>query len=170
MKQKDTVLLVGLGLVAFFYFRKQFARFDVGAAAVSSLRLEGGGVRINVKLPIINRSNIAVPVSGFLGILLYNGQQIGTTVLTQPITIQPRAVATPEFGTTVSISSVLTSTPLLSLLNSLSKKYLGFSLPGIPADAALDPNALAKYMNGLRLKGTLYAAGASIDIDQALTA
>jgi hypothetical protein len=25
-------------------------------------------------------------------------------------------------------------------------------------------------MNGLRLKGTLYAAGASIDIDQALTA
>jgi hypothetical protein len=169
-KNTRTLLIVGLGAGLLLYFRRQFARFDVGSASVSSMKLQGGGVRINVRLPIINRSNIAVPVSGFLGILTYQGQQIGTTILNQPLTIQPRGVAYPEFGTTVSIASVITSTPLLSLLNSLAKKYLGFALPGIPSDAALDANAIDKYLGGLRLRGTLYAAGVSIDIDQNLSA
>jgi len=159
-------ILVG-GLL--WWLMRQSGRVDVGTPAISSLRLEGGGVRINLRLPIINRSNIAVPIQGFLGVLLYNGSQIGTTTLTAPTIVQPRAVSEPEFSTFVSVASVLTSTPLLSLLNSLAQKYLGVSIPGIPANTPTDSNSLQKYMSGLRMRGTLYAAGLALDIDEQLT-
>lgn len=170
MKQKNRWLFWIAGGALVYYFIRQTKRFDVGTASVSSLRIAGGGVQINARLPIINRSNLSVPIQGFLGALLYNGQQIGTTTLKAPVTIAARSVGTPEFLATVSIASVLTNTPLLSLLNSLSQKYLGFSIPGLPSDAPLDPNALQKYLGGLRLRGTLYVGGVSVDIDQALTA
>lgn len=169
MKRNTTIaLILGGGLI--WYFFRQTRRFDVGAASVSSLKIKGGNVQINVRLPIINRSNLSVPIQGFLGTLFYNGQQIGTTTLFSPVTISPRSVGAPEFSALVSIASVITNTPLLSLLNSLSQKYLGFSLPGIPSDTPLDINAMQKYLGGLRLRGTLYVGGVSLDIDQALTA
>lgn len=162
-----TLLLIG---GAIWWLMRQSGRVDVGQPAITSLRLEGGGLRINLQLPIINRSNIAVPIQGFLGVLLYNGAQIGTTTLAQPTTVQPRAVSQPEFSTFVSLASVLTNTPLLSLLNTLAKKFLGVSLPGIPANIPTDSANLAKYMGGLRMRGTLYAAGLALDIDEQLTA
>lgn len=162
-----TALVIG-GIAWWLY--RQSGRVDVGTPAITSLRLEGGGVRLNLALPIINRSNIAVPIDGFLGILQYNGQQIGTTTLAKPITVGPRAVSQPEFSTFVSLASVLTSTPLLSLLNTLAQKHLGISLPGIPSDTPTDTGSLAKYLGGLRMRGTLYVSGIAIDIDEQLTA
>lgn len=170
MKAREVLMWGGLIGVGFLLLRQQLGRFSVGNPSIDSLRLEPGGVLINVKLPIVNRSDIAVPISGFIGVLTYNGTQIGTTYLNQATIIQPRSVSAPVFGTHISMLSVLTSTPLLSLLNSLAQKYLGISIPGIPANKPLEGDAIAKYLGGLRLTGTVYAANLSIDIDKPLTA
>lgn len=154
---------------ALWYLTTQTKRVDIGSASISRLKLEGANVRINVKIPIINRSDFPVPISAFLGSLLYNGTQIGITTLVAPTNLVGRGVSTPEFTTVVSIASVLTSTPLLGLLNTLAKKYIGVSIPGMSSEEVIDANTLPKTLAALRIRGTLYVGGLGIDIDQSLS-
>lgn len=169
MKTKPVVIALLAG-VAIWYLVTQTKRVDIGAASISRLKLEGGGVRLNIKLPIINRSDFPLPVSGFLGRLLYNGVEVGTVQQIAPVTLAPRAVSVPEFTTLISFLGVATSTPLLGILNSLAKKFLNVSLPGIPSDAVLSAGQLTQALGALRIQGTLYAGAVGININQPLTA
>jgi len=169
MKAKPIVIALVVGGVL-WYLLTQTKRVDIGAASISRLKLEGGGLRLNVRLPIINRSDFPVPVSGFLGRLLYNGLEIGSLQQVAPVTLAPRAVSTPEFTTVISFLGLATSTPLLGLLNSLAKKLLNVSLPGIPSDQVLTGSALTQALGALRVQGTLYVSGIGIDINEPLTA
>lgn len=168
-RNRNILILAGVGL-ALWYFTTQSQRIDVGSASISRLKLEGGGIRININLPIINRSDFPVPVSGFLGRLLYNGAEIGTVQQTAAAQLTPRAVTNIEFTTVVSFIGVLSSTPLLSILNSLAQKYLGTSLPGIPSTTPVDGAALNAALSALRIQGTLYVGSLGIDINEPLTA
>lgn len=163
-----TIAIVAVVGIALWYFTTQSRRLDIGAAAVSRIKLEGGNLRINVKIPVINRSDFSVPISSFLGSLLYNGSPIGITQLVAQTTLPGRSQSFLEFSTLVSLLSVATSTPLLSLLNTLAKKFLNISIPGIPAPA-LDVNTLPAMMKAMRIRGTLYLGAVGFDIDEALT-
>ena len=166
-KTTKTILIIGVVGVALWYFTTQARRVDVGAAAISRLRLEGANLRINVKIPVINRSDFPVPISGFLGNLLYNGAPIGTTTLVSQATLQGRSQTTLEFSTSVSLLGVATSTPLLNLLNSLAAKYLSISLPGLPTTTqGVD---LVNAINAIRIRGTLYLGAVGFDINEPLT-
>ena len=168
-KSTKTILVVaavGLGL---WYFVSQSRRIDVGAASVSRLKLEGGGVRLNIQLPIINRSDFNVPVSGFLGRLLYNGAEIGTVQQVAGATLLSRRTSILEFTTLISYLGVATSTPLLGILNSLAQEYLNISLPGIPNDTPTDASVLTTSLKSLRIVGTLYVGQVGIDINEPLT-
>lgn len=169
MKTKPVVIALVVG-VALYYLVTQTKRVDIGAASISSLKLAASGVRINIRLPIINRSDFPVPVSGFLGRLLYNGIEIGSVQQLAPVQLAPRAVTVPEFTTTISYIGVATSTPLLGILNTLSKKFLNVSLPGVPTDAVLTAGGLAQALSALRIQGTLYVGQIGIDINEPLTA
>lgn len=169
MKAKPIVIALVVGGVL-WYLLTQTKRVDIGTASISRLKLEGGGLRLNVRLPIINRSDFPVPVSGFLGRLLYNGLEIGSLQQVAPVTLAPRAVSTPEFTTVISYAGLLTSTPLLGILNSLAKKYIGVSLPGIPSDQVLTAGELTNALSALRIQGTLYVGSLGIDINESLTA
>lgn len=169
MKLDAKKIVIGGAVIALlWYFLTQSKRVDVGAAAISRLNLEGANLRINVKLPIINRSDIPVPITGFLGSLLYGDAQIGTTTLTGQGTLAGRSQTALEFTTVVSLLSVALSTPLLSILNALAKKYLNVALPGVPADP-LDANTLPNAVKAIRIRGTLYLGALGIDIDEPLT-
>lgn len=166
-KKVKTILIVGVAGIALWYFITQARRVDLGAASISRLKLEGANLRINVKIPIINRSDFPVPVSGFLGNLLYNGAPIGTTTLVSSATLEGRSQTQLEFSTVVSLLNVATSTPLLSLLNTLAAKYLNISLPGLPTTTnAVD---LVTALKAVRIRGTLYLGAAGFDIDEPLT-
>lgn len=169
MKTKQVVITAAVGLLL-WYLVTQTQRFDIGAASVSRLKLETGGIRINVKLPIINRSDFPVPVSGFLGRLLYNGVEIGSLAQVAPVTLTPRSVGIPEFTTVISYAGLATGTPLLALLNTLAKKLLGISIPGIPNTEVLDGTTLPKMLSAMRIVGTVYVGSIGIDINQPLTA
>ena len=169
MKTKQVIIAAGVGLLL-WYLVKQSGRFDIGAASISRVKLEGSGLRLNVKLPLINRSDFSVPVSGFLGRLLFDGLEVGTVTQTAPVTLAPRAMGIVEFTTVISYVGILTSTPLLALLNSISKKILDLSIPGIPDTQVLNAGELTKMLSRLRIQGTVYAGKLGIDINQALTA
>ena len=165
-----TILITGAVGLALYYLVTQTKRIDVGAASISRFKLEGSGVRLNVKLPIINRSDFPVPVSGFLGRILYNGIEIGNLSQVAPVTLQPRSVSTPEFTTKISYLGVATSTPLLAILNTLAARYIGFSLPGAGSVEVLDASVLTNALKSLRIQGTLYVGQFGVDIDEPLTA
>ncbi len=169
-KRAKTILIVGVVGVALWYLVTQTKRFDIGAASVSKIKLEDSGIRLNVKLPIINRSDFPVPVSGFLGRLLYNGSEIGSLSQVAPVTLAPRSVGIPEFTTVISYVGLATGTPLLALLNTLAEKVLGTSLPGIPNAEILDASTLTKMLSAMRVVGTVYVGGVGIDINQPLMA
>jgi hypothetical protein len=165
-----SIILIALVGGAIWYFTTQSKRVDIGSATISKLKLEGANLRINVNLPIINRSDFSVPISGFLGSLLYNSVPIGTTQLVTPTTLQSRGQMSLEFTTVVSIISVITSTPLLTMLAALAKRFLNVSLPNIPVVKPLSPDKLSNELKLLRINGTLYVGGLGIDINQPLTA
>lgn len=169
MNRRNILIALAVG-GTLWYLVTQTKRVDIGAASISRLKIEGSGVRINIKLPIINRSDFPVPVSGFLGRLLYNGVEIGSVQQTAPVQLAPRAVTIPEFTTVISFIGVATSTPLLGILNTLAKKFLNISLPGIPSDQVLTAGALTQALGALRIQGTLYVGQIGIDINEPLTA
>lgn len=169
MNRRNLFVALAVG-GALWYLVTQTKRVDIGAASISRVKLEGSGVRLNIKLPIINRSDFPVPVSGFLGRLLYNGVEIGSVQQVAPVQLAPRSVTIPEFTTIISYIGVATSTPLIGILNSLAKKFLNISLPGVPSDQELSATALLQALGALRIQGTMYAGAVGIDINQPLTA
>lgn len=163
MKQKQIFLAVGVGL-ALWYFTAQSKRFDIGSAAVTGAKLTGSGIRLNISLPVINRSDFDIPITGFLGQLLFRGSQVGTIQQVASVTLPARSQSAIQFTTTISFLGALG--PLLPLLNSLAKKYIGVSLPGV----VVDPNAPLPALSDLRIMGTLYVNAVAVDINQSLTA
>lgn len=169
MKVSKRTIFIGVAVgVALWYLTTQTRRVDIGAAGISWIGREGANVRINVRIPVINRSDFPVSITGFLGALLYNNSQIGTTTLVSQTTLAPRSETSLEFSTVVSILSVATSTPLISILNALAKKLLGVSIPGLPAET-IDANTLPAALKALRIRGTLYLGAVGIDINEPLT-
>lgn len=168
MKRGKTLVIIAAVGVALWYFTTQSKRLDIGAASVSSVKLQGGNLRINVRIPVINRSDFSVPVSNFLGSLLFNAAPIGTTQLVSQTTLPGRSQSFLEFSTSVSLLSVATSTPLLGILNALAYKYLNISLPGMPVTMPT-PEQLPALLKSLRIRGTLYLGAVGIDINEPLT-
>lgn len=168
MKTKNVVLAIGIGLLI-WYLVTQTKRFDIGTATISAMSFTGSGIRINVKLPIINRSDIPVPINGFLGRLLYEGAEIGGLSLVQPITIAARSVSVPEFSTTISYLGLALGTPLLRLVNTLLKMLTGVSIPGIPDSEVVNVNTVPALLRAMRVQGTIYVNNVGIDINQPLS-
>ena len=152
-------LVVGLVAVAFWYFSKQSTRFDIGGPSLSKLALEGSGIRINVKIPILNRSDIAGEVQGFLGQLYYGANALGVIQLRQPTPVPARSSSNPEFTMLLNYGSL--GLELVSVLSNL----LGIELPG---GSPPDPNTPKVDITKFRIQGTLYLSGLSVDINESL--
>ncbi len=95
-------LLVG----AVYWAMRQAGRVDIGSASLSKFRLEKNGIRINVKIPVLNRSDIGTKITGFLGSLRYKNNILGNITLVSQIEIARRASAEPEFSTLITYGSV----------------------------------------------------------------
>lgn len=131
---------------------RQTRRLDIGAATPSLLRLESGGIRINVKIPILNRSDFSATVQGFLGQLLYGSNNpIGTLTLTRQTAIPARGTAEPEFSVLVPYGSVA-----MEVYDILS--------------AGASGGAQLVRWNDFRVRGTLYVSDLAIDIDEPIFA
>jgi len=159
--KKNALLLVAIGAGIIWYFSRQFRRFDIGAAGVSQVKIEGGGIRIRVKIPVLNRSDIASTIDGFLGALYYGSNQLGTVTLTRPTKIEARNAASPEFEVLLGYANIATElAPIVS-------KWLGISLPGFPPPPT-NPSQPAVDLSKFRIIGTLYVGALSIDINQSV--
>lgn len=99
------LLLGGIGYAA-YYLLTQSRRFDVGSAYVSGISIAGGGVKLNVKVPILNRSDLALRITGFLGQLRYKGSAVSDIELAQETEIESFKKSDVEFTTIITASSV----------------------------------------------------------------
>lgn len=159
---KNTLLVLAfVGLVGLFLF-KQSVRIDVGSPSVSFLQLAGDGIRINVKLPILNRGNLQYPIQGFLGQILYGATALGNVTLKQPITIPARSSAEPEFQALINWGAIasesFTTLQSAGVIDWLKSKI------GLGDPSKIKPMS----WNVFRIRGTLYVGGVSVDIDQPL--
>lgn len=152
-------LLVALVGGIIWYFTKQTGRFDIGAPTLSKVGLEGSGIRINVKIPILNRSDISGEVQGFLGQLLYGTNALGTIQLKTPVVIPARSTSNPEFTMVLSYFSL--GMEMLTVFSNL----LNIQLPGGPPP---DPTQPKIDVSKFRIMGTLYLSGVPIDINESL--
>lgn len=157
MNRKFVTFGIIAGIV--WYLSRQAVRIDVGSPSISFLKLAGAGVELNVKLPVLNRSDFNYTVQGFLGQFLFNGDPLGTITLNQPIQIPAHGTSSPEFSTTIGYAAIV------GPLSALIQKTLGFPVPGV---APVDPAAKPPSLSMLRVKGTLYVSDLSIDIDEPL--
>ena len=165
MAKEGKNLLFTLGIVALvgFYLFRQSVKIDIGSPSVSFLQVAGDGIRINVKLPILNRGAIAYPIEGFLGQLLYGGAALGNVTLKTPVQIPARGTAAPEFVALVDwgalASEVYSALQTAGVINWLLSK-IGLATP-VPGTSVT--------WKDFRVRGTLYVGGIAVDIDQSLT-
>ena len=152
MKKGLIVLLIAGGV---WYFSKQAQRIDIGGAALSRLKFDKGGIRLNIKIPVLNRSDISAKLEGFLGSLQYKGNILGNISLIQPIEIPRRSPAEPEFTTLLTLGSIAGE-----LWTFLQNKVL--------KSGTADPKAAAVNIREFRVVGTLYVSGLAIDINEPL--
>lgn len=152
MKKGLIVLLIAGGV---WYFSKQAQRIDIGGAALSRLKFDKGGIRLNIKIPVLNRSDISAKLEGFLGSLQYKGNILGNISLIQPIEIPRRSPAEPEFTTLLTLGSIAGE-----LWTFLQNKVL--------KSGTSDPKAAAVNIREFRVVGTLYVSGLAIDINEPL--
>jgi len=116
IKTTTLLLLAGLGYLA-YYLTSQGGRFDIGNPFLSAIKFEGSGIRINIKLPILNRSDLSLRITGFLGQLLFNNSVIGNISLAQPTEISAFNQNEVEFTTLLSYTGVaMEAWPILSNL------------------------------------------------------
>jgi hypothetical protein len=160
MKIKKLLPWLLVGYAAYWVFT-QSRRIDVGTASISRVKLEGGGVRINLKLPILNRGNIRATVQGFLGQIYYGPNPIGVVTLVQPTVIEPNAVSQPEFTALLSYASVG-----MEIASVILDRY---GIPGVtpPPDAGAGTSQPVR-LEDFRIRGTLRVADIAIDIDQTI--
>lgn len=148
-------------VVAYFawWFLSQSRRIDIGTAAVSRVKLEGGGIRINLKLPIMNRGDLRATVQSFLGQIYYGPNPIGVVTLVQPTVIEPNAVSQPEFSTVLSYASVG-----MEIAGILMDRY---GIPGvIPPPTDTGSGTPPVRLEDFRIRGTLRISDVAIDINQ----
>lgn len=167
MSDKGKNMLFGLaivGLVAFFLL-KQSVRIDVGTPSVSFLQATGNGLRIIVKLPLLNRSDLTYPIEGFLGQLYFQGSALGTVMLKQPVKVPARSSGAPEFVAEISWGSLGTQAYDLldqtGVVDWLAKKI------GLPTGSNTPATKPINWTD-FKIKGTLYVGGVAVDIDQKL--
>lgn len=151
--KKGLIILLIAGSV--WYFTKQAARIDIGSASLSRLKFDKGGIRVNIKIPVLNRSDLSAKLEGFLGSLQYKGNILSNITLIQPIEIARRSAAEPEFTTLLTLGSIAGE-----LWTFLQTKVLN---PG-----TIDPKTSAVNVREFRVVGTLYVSGVSIDINEPL--
>ncbi len=151
------IIALVIGVVA--WVTRQAARVDVGSASLSKFRLEKNGIRINVKIPVLNRSDISTKVTGFLGSLRYQDNILGNISLVHPLEIPRRASAEPEFSTLISYGSVAAEVwaILQKRLQSGSSTNATNNLK-IP-QTGVNPSEFS-------ILGTLYMGAISIDLNE----
>lgn len=159
---KNTVLALAFVALVGFFLIKQSIRIDVGTPSVSFLELAGNGIRINVRLPILNRSNFDYPIQGFLGLLMYGQTALGNVTLKQPITIQERSTAAPEFSALINYGALASET--FQVLKDAGVIDWLLSKIGLGDASKIKQVAWKDF----RIRGTLYISGVAIDIDQSL--
>lgn len=159
-RAKNTLLSVAVvGLVLLFLF-KQTVKIDVGSPSVSFLQLSGNGLRLNVKLPILNRSDFSYPIEGFLGLLVYGSTALGNVTLKQPLVIPARSHAEPEFTALIDWGAL--GTEAYGLLKSAGVVDWLLSKIGLGDPASIKPVS----WNAFSIRGTLYVGGIAVDINQ----
>lgn len=162
-ERKSGFVIVLLVAGAVWYFFRNSMRIDVGTPTVSFLAAAGNGIRINVKLPILNRGNVAYPIEGFLGQILYGQTALGNVTLKQPVTIPARATAEPEFIALINWGALATET--YGALSASGVVDWILSKIGLGDASKIKPIT----WNEFSIRGTLYAGGLSMDINQKLT-
>lgn len=153
--------LLPFALVAYaaYWFFSQSRRIDVGQASISRVKLEGGGIRLNLKLPIMNRGDLRATVQSFLGQLYYGATPIGVVTLVQPTVIEPNAVSTPEFSTILSYAAVG-----MEVAAVIAERY---GIPGITPPAGNTGSGTPPVrLEDFRIRGTLRVADVAVDINQ----
>lgn len=162
-KGKNTLLVMLLiGGIALYLF-KQSVKIDVGTPSVSFLQASGNGLKITVKLPLLNRSEFTYPIEGFLGQMFYQGNALGTITLKEPVKILARASGFPEFVANVGWGSL--ATEAYDILNKTGVVKWLMEKAGVPSTT---PQTTPINWTDFRIKGTLYVGGVAVDIDQKL--
>lgn len=151
MSKAKTIAIVLLVAGGVWWFTRQAARVDIGTASLSFLRLEKNGIKIKVKIPILNRSQIGVNIEGFLGSLRYRGNILGNITLEKPMEIAQRSAAEPEFVATLPYGSIATE-----LWDFLSQRVL----------KATGAATSVVNLKDFSVVGTLYVSGLSIDLNE----
>lgn len=151
MKSKDLFLWAGAGFLV-WYLAKQSQRIDIGSASISFLKLEGNGIRLKVKVPVLNRSDITATVQGFLGQLLFKNSSLGTIQLDHQVVIPARGTAEPEFVTVLPFASLA-----VEIWTFLRATVLNETLP---------PTSEVINWGDFRVAGTLYVSGLAVDLNQ----
>lgn len=154
-------MLALAGGVLWYLFRNSM-RVDVGTPTVSFLQADGNGIRINVKLPILNRGNIALPLEGFLGQILYGQTALGNVTLKQPIVIPARATAEPEFTALINWGALATET--FGVLSASGVVDWILDKIGLGDKSKIKP----VQWNDFSIRGSLYAGGITVDINKKL--
>lgn len=164
MAKKRKIGIVPLLLIAgaAWYLFRNSMRIDVGTPTVSFLQAAGNGIRVNVKLPILNRGNVAYPIEGFLGQILYGSTALGNVTLKQPVTIPARATAEPEFTALINWGALATET--YGVLSGAGVIDWIMSKIGLGDPTKIKPIA----WNNFSIRGTLYAGGLAVDVNQKL--
>lgn len=144
---------------AAYWFYSQSGRFDIGGATISRLKLESGGIRVNIKLSILNRSAITAKIQSFLGQLFYGSNALGTVTLIAPMEIPSNAVSEPEFTTVLSYTSIG-----MEVWAFLQNRLLGSTTE--TKDASGKPIKWEDF----RIMGTLSVSDVSIDLDEKIFA
>ena len=152
MKKGLIVLFLAGGI---WWLSRQAQRVDIGSASLSRLKFDKGGIRVNIKMPVLNRSDFSARLDGFLGSLQYKGNILGNISLIQPIEIPRRSPAEPEFTTLLTLGSIAGE-----LWTFLQNKVL--------KSGTADPKAAAVNIREFRVVGTLYVSGLAIDINEPL--
>jgi len=137
------------GIAALLYFGLQYlgsaisSKIGVGKILIKVKNLTFSGVTVELTLPIINNTDISLPVSSFYGQLLYGTYALADLQVQGPVSVAAKST-TPLF-VDAAISFAELSGQLVSMIQS------------------------GEWINALRVKGTLNADGLNIPVNQPLT-
>ena len=156
-KKTGLFLLAGLALLGYMLYN-QSKRVELGAPTITRFQLQSGGVRLTLALPVFNLSDFTLRLSQFIGFLTYKNGTLGTIMLVQPTDILARAQSVPEFSVVIPYTSIA-----FELYDLFKEK-----IPGLPAPQPGQPSLPAPSVNwsDIRIKGTLYADGLRVDINE----
>lgn len=136
-----------------WYLTNQSKKFDIGGASISRIKLEGNGIRVNIKLAILNRSDFTAVVQGFLGQIFYGTNSLGTVTLQGgPQEIPSFQTSNIEFTALISYAGVG-----LELWN-----WLKFQVPGQSPEE--NQNTQVVNWEDFSVRGTLRISDIAVEI------